>query len=61
VTTQDRGFIQGVAWGIAIQHRYNLGPDHMLQESGIPLKDFVAAGVVDSDLKVIRKLARESR
>lgn len=55
---EKRGFVQGVAWGIALQHRYNLMASQMLRESGLKLSDFVDADVVDSDLKCIKELAR---
>jgi hypothetical protein len=59
LTEEEKGFIQGVAWGVALCTRYEIGADTMLLESGIPLKDFIAAGVIDHDLKPIRKLFRE--
>ena len=57
----DKGFIRGMAWGIALNTRYQIGADQMLHESGLPLKDFISAGVIEHDLKPIRKLFKESR
>jgi hypothetical protein len=53
-----RGFVQGVAWAIALQHHYNLGSDQMLHESGLALADFVDARVVESDLKAVKAAAK---
>lgn len=56
---EKRGFVQGAAWGIALQFRYNLGADQMLRESGLQLKDFTEADVVASDLAEVKKAAKQ--
>ena len=57
----ERGFVQGVAWGIALQHHYGLGADQMLHESGLLLADFVDAQVVESDMKAVKAAAKLGR
>lgn len=53
----SRGFVQGVAWAIALRHLWNLGSDQMLHESGLSLADFVDAGVLESDLDEVKAAA----
>lgn len=53
-----RGFIQGVAWGISLLHRYGSSSDQMLSESGLRLVDFVNAGVEGEDLRRVKAAAR---
>lgn len=53
-----RGFVQGVAWAIALIHQHPLDADGMLFESGLRLVDFVDAGVDGDDLRRIKAAAK---
>jgi hypothetical protein len=57
---EQRGFVRGVAWGIALQHAHRLDPDQMLFESGLRLVDFMDAGVEGEDLRRIKAAAKLS-
>lgn len=58
---EQRGYIQGVAWAIAVLGRYPIGAGGVLKESGITYGEFKASGVVANDLRVIREICKLER
>lgn len=57
----NKAFIRGMAWGIALSSRCNVDAGGMLKESGMSAKEFKAAGVMEHDLKEIRKIEKERK
>jgi hypothetical protein len=55
---RQRGFVQGIAWAIALISDHRLDADQMLFESGLRLVDFLDAKVPDSDLRKIKAAAK---
>lgn len=55
---RTRGFVQGVAWAIALLHYHPFNADGMLFESGLRLVDFVDAGVEGEDLRRVKAAAK---
>jgi hypothetical protein len=54
----DRGFVQGVAWAVALLHQYPFSADGMLNESGLRLNDFIDAKVAEGDLRHVKAAAK---
>jgi hypothetical protein len=59
LSAEQKGFVQGVAWAVAVLHNYHVSPSGLLQESGLNAEDFKRAGVIAKDMRVVRKLLKE--